>query len=60
MKIGWRRFARPSFWGVVVLTIVLGGGAGVYAIVTDLTDVKNVHSAAAVNASAVVESIVML
>jgi hypothetical protein len=50
MKIGWRRFARPSFWGVVVLTIVLGGGAGVYAIVTDLTDVKNVHSAAAVHA----------
>jgi len=43
MKIGWRRFARPSFWGVVVLTIVLGGGAGVYAIVTDLTDVKNVQ-----------------
>jgi cytochrome c551/c552 len=50
MKIGWRRFARPSFRGVVVLTIVLGGGAGVYAIVTDLTDVKNVHSAAAVHA----------
>jgi hypothetical protein len=50
MKIGWRRFARPSFWGLVVLATVFGGGAGVYAIVTDLTDVKNVHSAAAVHA----------
>ena len=49
MKIGWRRFARPSFWGTVVLATVLMGGAGVYAIVTDLTDVKNVHTAAAVH-----------
>ena len=49
MKIGWRRFARPSFWGLVVLATVLMGGAGVYAIVTDLTDVKNVHTAAAVH-----------
>ena len=49
MKIGWRRFARPSFWGMVVLATVLMGGAGVYAIVTDLTDVKNVHTAAAVH-----------
>lgn len=50
MKIGWRRVARPSFWGTVVVTIVLSGGAGVYAIVTDLTEVKKVHSGAAVHA----------
>jgi hypothetical protein len=50
MKIAWRRFARPSFWGAVVVTTVLTGGAGVYAIVTDLTEVKKVHSAAAVHA----------
>jgi hypothetical protein len=49
MQIGWRRFARPSFWGMVVLAALLMGGAGVYAIVTDLTEVKKVHTAAAVH-----------
>ncbi len=48
MHLGLRRFSRPSLW-VLIVTLFALGGAGVYAIVTDLTDVRNVHTAAAVH-----------
>ena len=48
--LGLRRIKRPSLWVLIVTTFLLGG-AGVWAIVTDLTDVRLVHSPTAVHAS---------
>jgi hypothetical protein len=48
MQVGFRRWKRASL-GIVVVTIFLAGGAGVWAIVTDMTDVKITHAPAAVH-----------
>jgi hypothetical protein len=38
-----RLFPRRSLWALAVMVALLAGGAGVYAIVTDMTDVALVH-----------------
>jgi hypothetical protein len=48
MPMGFQRWKRASLW-IFVVAIFLAGGAGVWAIVTDLTDVRIVHSPAAVH-----------
>ncbi|HET9315249.1 MAG TPA: hypothetical protein VFQ51_06640, partial [Vicinamibacteria bacterium] len=50
MHLGFQRWKRASL-GIFVLTVFLAGGAGVWAIVTDLTDVRITHAPAAVHAN---------
>jgi beta-lactamase regulating signal transducer with metallopeptidase domain len=47
---GGRRELPPS-WGILVLLIVVGGGAGSYEMSADATDVEQIARAAAVNAA---------
>jgi hypothetical protein len=50
MKMGFQRWKRASL-GIFVLAMFLAGGAGVWAIVTDMTDVRITHTPAAVHAN---------
>ena len=45
-----RRIARRSLWTLLGLTLLLAGGAGVQAIVTNLSTVRAVHQPVAVHA----------
>ena len=49
MQMGFQRWKRVSLW-IFVVAMFFAGGAGVWAIVTDMTDVKITHSPAAVHA----------
>jgi hypothetical protein len=49
MYLGFRHWTRASVW-IVAVAIVLAGGAGVWAIVTDLGEVRAIHSPAGVHA----------
>ncbi len=49
MQVGFQRWKRASL-GIAVVVMFLAGGAGVWAIVTDMTDVKITHVPAAVHA----------
>jgi hypothetical protein len=44
------RLARPSLWALFVLAVFLGGTAGVWAIVTNLVTVRELHTPVAVHA----------
>ena len=48
MQMGFQRWKRASLW-IFVVAMFFAGGAGVWAIVTDMTDVKITHSPAAVH-----------
>jgi hypothetical protein len=49
MQQGWHRWKRASVWSIAVAAF-LAGGAGVWAIVTDLGEVRAIHPPVAVHA----------
>src|SRR5262245_11270056 len=39
-----RRLTRTALWAAAAIVVLYGAGASVHAIVTDMTNVRNVHS----------------